>query len=80
MTLSNFVGISLKKITPDLDDIKRLITAAEQCIKDSKEQTVSTKIRFDAGYKAIFQIAKAALQIKGYRTLTNKEKDNLLII
>ncbi len=33
---------------------------------------MSTENRFDAAYKAIMQIANAALQVNGYRTLTSK--------
>jgi hypothetical protein len=70
MTLNNLVGKNLEKIPVDLNAIKRLITAAERNIADSKITAVSTENRFDAAYKAIMQIANAALQANGYRTLT----------
>lgn len=72
MTLNNLIGKTLEKITMNPDAIKRLITAAERNIADSKITAVSTENRFDAAYKAIMQIANAALQANGYRTLTSK--------
>lgn len=72
MTLSNLIGMSIEPITPDLDVINRLIAAAERNIADSKVQAVSAENRFDSAYKAIMQIANAALQNQGYRTLTSK--------
>src|SRR5476649_886908 len=72
MTLDNLIGISLEKITPHPDAIKRLLHAAERNIVDSKIDLVSAENRFDAAYKAIMQIANAALQANGYRTLTSK--------
>ncbi|MDP1614813.1 MAG: hypothetical protein Q8L68_03365 [Methylococcales bacterium] len=72
MTLDNLIGISLEKITPHQDAINRLLHAAERNIVDSKIDLVSTENRFDAAYKAIMQLANAALQAHGYRTLTSK--------
>lgn len=66
MTLNNLVGISLEKINVNHDMIKKLIAAAERNIADSKIKTVSAENRFDAAYKAIMQIANAALQANGY--------------
>ncbi len=72
MTLDNLIGISLEKITPHQDAINRLLHAAERNIVDSKIDLVSLENRFDAAYKAIMQLANAALQAHGYRTLTSK--------
>ncbi|MES2219247.1 MAG: DNA-binding protein [Pseudomonadota bacterium] len=72
MTLNNLIGKSLEKITADNDTIKRLVAAAKRNIEDSKITAVSAENRFDAAYKAIMQIANAALQANGYRTLTSK--------
>ena len=46
--------------------------ADERNIVDSKIDLVSTENRFDAVYKAIMQLANAALQAHGFRTLTSK--------
>lgn len=72
MTLNNLIGKTLEKITMNSDAIRRLIAAAERNIADSKVTAVSAENRFDAAYKAIMQIANAALQANGYRTLTSK--------
>jgi hypothetical protein len=80
MTLNNLVGISLEKISADIKAIKRLIAAAERNIADSKILAVSTENRFDAAYKAIMQIANAALQANGYRTLTSKPGHHQIMI
>jgi hypothetical protein len=71
MTLSNLVGRSLEQIEPDGASIMRLLTAAERNIADARITQVSTENRFDAAYKAIMQLANAALQANGYRTLTS---------
>jgi uncharacterized protein (UPF0332 family) len=72
MTLNNLIGKTLEKIMVHPEAIRRLITAAERNIIDSKVAAVSAENRFDAAYKAIMQIANAALQASGYRTLTSK--------
>lgn len=72
MTLDNLIGISLEKIPSNPEAIKRLLHAAERNIMDSKIDLVSAENRFDAAYKAIMQLANAALQSNGYRTLTSK--------
>lgn len=80
MTLNNLVGKNLEKISVDLNTINRLITAAERNIADSKIIAVSAENRFDAAYKAIMQIANAALQANGYRTLTSKPGHHQVMI
>ena len=72
MTLNNWVGKTLEKITIDSKRIKQLITAAERNIADSKITAISSENRFDSAYKAIMQISNAALQASGYRTLTSR--------
>jgi len=71
MTLTNLVGRSLEQIEPDSAVIMRLLTAAERNITDARITQISTENRFDAAYKAIMQLANAALQANGYRTLTS---------
>ncbi len=80
MTLNNLVGKTLETITTDKNAIRRLISAAERNIADSKISAVSPENRFDAAYKAIMQIANAALQAKGYRTLTSKPEHHQTMI
>lgn len=72
MTLDNLVGKTLEQINIDQRTIKQLIAAAKRNIADAKIEVISAENRFDAGYKAIMQIASAALHANGYRTLTSK--------
>lgn len=72
MSLENLIGISFETVEPDRETIARLVAAAKRNISDSHSETVSDETRFDAAYKAIMQLANAALQANGYRTLTSK--------
>ncbi len=72
MTLDNLIGISVEAIEPDPLTIRRLLEAAKRNIHDSHLSGLSNENRFDAAYKAIMQIANAALQTRGFRTLTSK--------
>ena len=80
MSLENLIGISLETIEPDRTTIARLLAAAERNLKDSRAENVSNETRFDAAYKAIMQLANAALQANGYRTLTSKPGHHLTMI
>lgn len=80
MSLDNLVGTSLEKIEPDGAAITRLLNAAKRNIQDACVDAVSNEIRFDAGYKAILQLANAALQANGYRTLTSRPGHHITII
>ena len=72
MTLDNLVGMSLEIITPDVASIRRLLDAAQRNLQDATLIQLSNENRFDAAYKAIMQMANAALQSRGFRTLTSK--------
>jgi hypothetical protein len=72
MTLDNLLDRSLERVDPDPLMIKRLLEAAQRNIQDAELEAVSNENRFDAAYKAIMQLANAALQSNGYRTLTSK--------
>ncbi|MDH5767294.1 MAG: HEPN domain-containing protein [Gammaproteobacteria bacterium] len=80
MSLENLLGISLEKVEPDSEVIKRLLAAAERNIADSHIIEVSSENRFDAAYKAIMQLSNAALQANGYRTLTNRPGHHMTMI
>lgn len=72
MTLDNLIGISLERAEADNTSIIRLLNAAERNIADAHIDAVSNENRFDAAYKAIMQLANAALLAKGYRTPVNQ--------
>lgn len=80
MSLDNLVGISLEKVAPDAATIRRLLSAAERNIKDAQVLEISAENRFDAAYKAIMQLANAALQANGFRTLTSKPGHHMTMI
>jgi hypothetical protein len=72
MTLDNLIGKLLEPINPDPVAIQRLLDAAKRNITDAELVALSNENRFDAAYKAIMQLANAALQAAGFRTLTSK--------
>ena len=72
MTLDNLIGRLLEKIETDPLAVKRLLDAAERNIADAELVALSNENRFDVAYKAIMQLANAALQASGFRTLTSK--------
>lgn len=80
MGLDNLVGRSLETIDPDTFVIKRLLSSAERNISDAYVMEISFENRFDAAYKAIMQLANAALQANGFRTLTSKPGHHMTMI
>lgn len=80
MSLDKLVGISIEKTDPDAVSIAKLLEAAKRNLADAHIKEVSAESRFDAAYKAIMQLAKAALQANGYRTLTSKPGHHITMI
>jgi uncharacterized protein (UPF0332 family) len=80
ITLHNLVGISLDSIEVDRYRVLRLIEAAQSSLQDAKHEFNSNESRFDLAYKAIMQLANAALQAKGYRVLTSKPGHHQLML
>jgi hypothetical protein len=72
MTLANLLGLSLDAVVADRAQVDRLLAAAQRNIADAQLAALSSENRFDAAYKAIMQLATAALHANGYRTLTSK--------
>ncbi|WP_454757688.1 DNA-binding protein [Cupriavidus campinensis] len=72
MTLENLLGLSLDATAPSREQIERLLGAARRNLADARIEAVSHENRFDAAYKAILQCAMAALNARGYRTLTSR--------
>lgn len=72
MSLENLVGISLEEIEPRPATIKRLLASAGRNIEEARIPQIGPENRFDIAYKAIMQLANAALQANGYRTLTSR--------
>jgi hypothetical protein len=80
MSLASLVGISLEKVAPDTAVIGRLLSAAKRNIADAHVREISAENSFDAAYKAIMQLANAALQANGFRTLTSKPGHHMTMI
>lgn len=80
MGLDKLAGITLDRIKPDASVVKRLISSAERNIADAHVLEISAENQFDVAYKAIMQLANAALQANGYRTLTNKPGHHMTMI
>lgn len=80
MSLDKLIGISLEKLDPDAASITKLLAAAKRNLADAHIKEVSAENRFDAAYKAIMQLANAALQANGYRTLTSKPGHHMTMI
>jgi hypothetical protein len=72
MTLQNLVGISLDRIAPAKETIKRLLDGAARHIADAKVKAISAETRFGSAYTAIRMLADVGLHSHGYRTLTSK--------
>lgn len=72
MTLENLLGKSLESVFPDRAAIGRLLEASRSSLADAQLAGLSDESRFDLAYKAIMQVANAALQANGFRTLTSR--------
>lgn len=72
MTLENLKGLTLEAISPDAANIRRLMHGAARSLADARLPDISPEGRFDLAYKAIMQSSNAALQARGFRTLTSK--------
>ena len=80
MTLDNLIGSTLERINPDPTQVLRLLQAAERNLQDAGFAQLSNENRFDVAYKAIMQLANAALQHQGFRTLTSKPGHHATIL
>ena len=81
MTLENLLRIGwLKEHPVNAAEIQRLLNAARRNLSDSRVHDVSTETRFDAGYKAIMQVALAALMANGYRPDTNSPGHHMTVL
>lgn len=73
MTLQNLLKIGrLKPHVPTPQEIQRLLAAADRNLADAQVDTISDETRFDAAYKAIMQLALAAMMTSGFRPSTNE--------
>ena len=81
MSLDNLHKIGqLKAHPPDVDEIERLLAAAARGIADARSDAISAETRFDAAYRAIMQVALAALMSHGYRPDTKRPGHHATVI
>ena len=81
MSLENLRKIGqLKEHPPDPDEIERLLAAAARGLGDARSSSISTETRFDAAYRAIMQVALAALMSHGYRPDTKRPGHHATVI
>ena len=71
MTLQSLAGKTLEPVVADRPQVVRLLAAAERNLADAQIASLSAENRFDAAYKAIMQLAVAALNAHGWRTRTS---------
>lgn len=68
MTLANLLKTGqLKEHTTTVEEVRRLLDAAQRNLADAGVTAISDETRFDAAYKAIMQLAMLALMANGYR-------------
>jgi hypothetical protein len=70
----------LKEHPPDSDEIERLLVAAARGLDDARSNAISAETRFDAAYRAIMQVALAALMSHGYRPDTKRPGHHATLI
>ena len=81
MTLENLLKIGqLKPHTTDATEIGRLLAAAQRNLGDARVAGISPETRFDVAYKAIMQVALAALMANGYRPDTNRLGHHMTVL
>jgi len=61
MSLENLLGVSLEKITPAKQTIRRLLDGASRHIADAKVAKISAETRFGSAYTAVRMLADAGL-------------------
>ncbi|MCK4622709.1 MAG: hypothetical protein KAT62_10915 [Desulfuromonadales bacterium] len=68
MTLQNLLAIGqLKEHEASAEEVRALLVAVRRNLADAQVTAVSLETRFDAGYKAIMQLAMVALLANGFR-------------
>lgn len=73
MTLENLLRIGkLKAHAADRIEIDRLLSAADRALNDAMVPDLSSDGRLDLAYRAIMQVALAAMLANGYRPATSE--------
>lgn len=84
MTLENLRNLEkvgqLKSHVTSREEVQRLLDAARRNLSDAGVEVISSETRFDSGYKAIMQLALAAMMANGFRPDTGRPGHHLTVI
>ena len=81
MTLNNLLRIGkLKPHAADKAEIARLFESARRALADAGLEGLSSDARLDLAYRAIMQVALAAMLANGYRPATSEPGHHQLLI
>lgn len=84
MTLENLRNLEkigqLKSHVTGKEEIQRLLEAARRNLADAGVEVISCETRFDSAYKAIMQLALAAMMANGFRPDTSRPGHHMTVI
>ena len=70
----------LKSHSTSREEIQRLLDAARRNLADAGVELISSETRFDSAYKAIMQLALAAMMANGFRPDTTRPGHHMTVI
>ena len=84
MTLENLRNLEkigqLKSHVTGKEEVQRLLEAARRNLADAGVEVISCETRFDSAYKAIMQLALAAMMANGFRPDTSRPGHHMTVI
>jgi hypothetical protein len=81
VSLQNLLKIGqLKEHATDIEEVRRLLAAAERGLTDAGVTSITPETRFDAAYRAVTQIGLVMLLVHGFRPDTNRPGHHVTII
>ena len=84
MTLENLRNLEktgqLKSHVTSREEMQRLLEAARRNLSDAGVDLISCETRFDSAYKAIMQLALAAMMANGFRPDTGRPGHHMTVI
>lgn len=84
MTSENLCNLDkigqLKSHVTGKEEIQRLLEAARRNLADAGVELISCETRFDSAYKAIMQLALAAMMANGFRPDTSRPGHHMTVI
>lgn len=84
MTLENLNNLEkigqLKNHITSREEVQRLLDAARRNLSDAGVEVISCETRFDSAYKAVMQLALAAMMANGFRPDTSKPGHHMTVI